>query len=77
LSTLHKLPFQICPQLQISPKRTHPLIVSASYMTVSLAYNSVPVERTINSAKQQSKVSIILRAVHLVQKSLRLNTFQK
>jgi len=26
------------------PKRTHPLIFFASYMTVSLAYNSLPIE---------------------------------
>jgi len=26
------------------PKKTHLLIVSVSYMTVSLAYNSIPLE---------------------------------
>jgi len=76
-STHIAFPNTLCPQLQISPKRTHPLIVSASYMTVSFAYNSVPLNRTIHSAKQQSKFSIILRAVHLAQKSLRPNAFQK
>jgi len=56
LSTLHKLPFQICPQLQISPKRTHSLIVSASYITVSLACNSVPLESNYPLCKTTKQI---------------------
>ena len=47
------------------------------YMTVSLAVTRSRLNRTIHSAKQQNKFSIILRAVHQVQKRLRLSAFQK
>ena len=77
LSTLHQLLFQIRAQLQISPKRTHPLIVSAFYMTVSLAYNLVPLESNHPYCKTTKQIFYNSTGCAPGTKKLRLNAFQK